>query len=292
MSQPDPFQTLVDALRRTLTVTPPPPPIITSPSPASAVTTVDTVISPSPPVYASPMAKPAPYSGSAEDCSGFLLQCELNETTHHCCKPYCCWYLAYSGCAPRLRVSRQLHLWCPLPATPSQDLSISDYLPDQLHNWQTPQPLAIDRPMAWAVAFVHSSLKAGASVPDSSESGGFLPGTLAKWPWCGALKQLGPQTSMPCRFLKKAIHERREARLMFSHSLDGGRGSAEKTGSGSRATLEGGQSARAPALQAVGESQLVRCIASSTARSELFQASERRRRRSVSKSSEEKRCRH
>ncbi|ROI96441.1 Retrotransposon-derived protein PEG10 [Anabarilius grahami] len=28
-------------------------------------------------MYASPMARPAPYSGSAEDCSGFLLQCEL-----------------------------------------------------------------------------------------------------------------------------------------------------------------------------------------------------------------------
>ncbi|ROL50103.1 Retrotransposon-derived protein PEG10 [Anabarilius grahami] len=77
MSQPDPFQTLVDALRRTLTVNPQPPPIITSPSPAPAVTTINMVISPSPPVYASPMAKPAPYSGSVEDCSGLLLQCEL-----------------------------------------------------------------------------------------------------------------------------------------------------------------------------------------------------------------------
>ncbi|ROL47993.1 Retrotransposon Gag-like protein 6 [Anabarilius grahami] len=76
MSQPNPFQALVD-VRRTLTVNPPPSPTITSPSPAPAVTTVNTVISPSPPVYASPMAKPAPYSGLAEDCSGFLLQCEL-----------------------------------------------------------------------------------------------------------------------------------------------------------------------------------------------------------------------
>ncbi|ROL47994.1 Retrotransposon-like protein 1 [Anabarilius grahami] len=77
MSQPNPFQAIVDALRRTLTVNPPPSPTITSPSPAPAVTTVNTVISPSPPVYDSPMAKPAPYSGSSEDCSGFLLQCEL-----------------------------------------------------------------------------------------------------------------------------------------------------------------------------------------------------------------------
>ncbi|ROK16078.1 Retrotransposon-derived protein PEG10 [Anabarilius grahami] len=77
MSQPDPFQALVDALRRTLTTNPPSPSPVTSPSPAPAVTTVSTVSSPSPPVYASPMARPAPYSGSAEDCSGFLLQCEL-----------------------------------------------------------------------------------------------------------------------------------------------------------------------------------------------------------------------
>ncbi|ROL54940.1 Retrotransposon-derived protein PEG10 [Anabarilius grahami] len=77
MSQPDPFQALVDALRRTLTTNPPSPSPVTSPSPAPAVATVSTVSSPSPPVYASPMARPAPYSGSAEDCSGFLLQCEL-----------------------------------------------------------------------------------------------------------------------------------------------------------------------------------------------------------------------
>ncbi|XP_048054364.1 uncharacterized protein LOC125273140 [Megalobrama amblycephala] len=68
---------LVDALRRTLTINPSPPSTNISPSPAPAVSTVNTVPSPSPPVYASPMAKSAPYSGSAEDCSGFLLQCEL-----------------------------------------------------------------------------------------------------------------------------------------------------------------------------------------------------------------------
>ncbi|KAK3512423.1 hypothetical protein QTP70_009845 [Hemibagrus guttatus] len=68
MSYSDPFQDLVDALRQTLTVhsapTPAPPTI------TSANTT-------SPLLYASPMAKPAPYSGSAEDCNGFLLQCSL-----------------------------------------------------------------------------------------------------------------------------------------------------------------------------------------------------------------------
>ncbi|ROL42449.1 Retrotransposon-derived protein PEG10 [Anabarilius grahami] len=77
MSQQDPFQALVDALRRTLTINPPTPSTSASPSPAPAVTSVNTVPSSSPPVYASPMATPAPYAGSAEDCSGFLLQCEL-----------------------------------------------------------------------------------------------------------------------------------------------------------------------------------------------------------------------
>ncbi|ROL51528.1 Transposon Tf2-9 polyprotein [Anabarilius grahami] len=77
MSQQDPFQALVDALRRTFIINPPPPPVITSPSPAPAAPTVSTVPSPSSPVFTSPMARPAPYSGSVEDCSGFILQCEL-----------------------------------------------------------------------------------------------------------------------------------------------------------------------------------------------------------------------
>ncbi|ROL49496.1 Retrotransposon Gag-like protein 6 [Anabarilius grahami] len=69
MSTPDPFQDLVDVLRRTLTSTSTPtPPANTSAFPAA---------SPSPPTIASPMAKPAPFSGSAEDCNGFLLQCSL-----------------------------------------------------------------------------------------------------------------------------------------------------------------------------------------------------------------------
>ncbi|ROL42288.1 Transposon Tf2-6 polyprotein [Anabarilius grahami] len=71
MSHRDPFQELVDALRRALTPQPPTPsPPVASATPAST---------PSPVVHASPMAKPAPYSGSAEDCSGFLLQCELGK---------------------------------------------------------------------------------------------------------------------------------------------------------------------------------------------------------------------
>uniref|UniRef100_A0A9J8BTX3 ribonuclease H n=1 Tax=Cyprinus carpio carpio TaxID=630221 RepID=A0A9J8BTX3_CYPCA len=69
MSLTDPFQDLVDALRRTLTTLP------ASPTPAS--TSANNASTPSPAVHASPMARPAPYSGSAEDCSGFLLQCSL-----------------------------------------------------------------------------------------------------------------------------------------------------------------------------------------------------------------------
>ncbi len=66
MSQPDPFQELVDNLRRVLltpTATPVPP--------------VTNTTSSSPSVIASPMAKPAPFTGVAEECKGFLLQCSL-----------------------------------------------------------------------------------------------------------------------------------------------------------------------------------------------------------------------
>ncbi|ROL54796.1 hypothetical protein DPX16_0082 [Anabarilius grahami] len=63
MSNPDPFQDLVDALRRTLTST------------STLVTTVNTsaftAASPSPSAVASPMAKPTPFTGL------FILQCSL-----------------------------------------------------------------------------------------------------------------------------------------------------------------------------------------------------------------------
>ncbi|ROL48356.1 Retrotransposon Gag-like protein 6 [Anabarilius grahami] len=62
MNTPDPFQELVDVLRRALSTYPP------ASSPAST---------PSPPAISSPMAKPVPFSGSAEDCNGFLLQRSL-----------------------------------------------------------------------------------------------------------------------------------------------------------------------------------------------------------------------
>ncbi|KAK3563212.1 hypothetical protein QTP86_018264 [Hemibagrus guttatus] len=69
MSSPDPLHELVEALRRTLTSVP----ASTAPVSSSA----SAMSSPSPPVIASSMAAPAPYSGSAEDCNGFLLQCSL-----------------------------------------------------------------------------------------------------------------------------------------------------------------------------------------------------------------------
>ncbi|ROI52190.1 Retrotransposon-derived protein PEG10 [Anabarilius grahami] len=69
MSSPDPFQDLVNALCRTLTSTP------TQAPPANTSAFRTTASSPS--VFASPMARPAPFSGSAEDCNGFILQCSL-----------------------------------------------------------------------------------------------------------------------------------------------------------------------------------------------------------------------
>ncbi|KAK3510314.1 hypothetical protein QTP70_001363 [Hemibagrus guttatus] len=69
MSAPDPLYELVEALRRALASMP------RSTAPASS--SASAVASPSPPVIASPVAAPALYSGKAEDCNGFLLQCSL-----------------------------------------------------------------------------------------------------------------------------------------------------------------------------------------------------------------------
>ncbi len=60
MSRSDPFQELVDNLRHVLTAPAPP---------AQATSSVSTI--------SSPMARPAPFSGVAEECNGFLLQCSL-----------------------------------------------------------------------------------------------------------------------------------------------------------------------------------------------------------------------
>ncbi|KAK3520197.1 hypothetical protein QTP70_017927 [Hemibagrus guttatus] len=42
-----------------------------------AITSADTITASSAPLCSSPMAQPAPYSGSVDDCNGFLLQCSL-----------------------------------------------------------------------------------------------------------------------------------------------------------------------------------------------------------------------
>ncbi|KAL0182494.1 hypothetical protein M9458_021869, partial [Cirrhinus mrigala] len=71
MSNPDPFQELVDSLRKVLLRSPvtipsaPPAEEPPAPSTSSAI------------VPSSPMARPAPYAGGAEECNGFLLQCSL-----------------------------------------------------------------------------------------------------------------------------------------------------------------------------------------------------------------------
>ncbi|KAL0146914.1 hypothetical protein M9458_057853, partial [Cirrhinus mrigala] len=71
MSNPDPFQELVDSLREVLLRSPvtisPVPPSEDPPAPSTS-----SAIVPS-----SPMARPAPYAGGAEECNGFLLQCSL-----------------------------------------------------------------------------------------------------------------------------------------------------------------------------------------------------------------------
>ncbi|KAK3545517.1 hypothetical protein QTP70_007758 [Hemibagrus guttatus] len=69
MSAPDPLHELVEALRRALASMPG----STAPTNSSA----SAAASPSLPVIASPVAAPALYSGAAEDCNGFLLQCSL-----------------------------------------------------------------------------------------------------------------------------------------------------------------------------------------------------------------------
>ncbi|KAK3506714.1 hypothetical protein QTP70_016251, partial [Hemibagrus guttatus] len=68
---PDPLQDLVAALWQALAALPAP-----APTPP-AITSADTVTASSAPLFSSPMARPVPYSGSVEDCNGFLLQCSL-----------------------------------------------------------------------------------------------------------------------------------------------------------------------------------------------------------------------
>ncbi len=78
MSSPDPFQELVDSLERVL-LHPSSPPVCPAPALPLPSTTPSTS---SPIVFASPMARPAPFTGSAEECNGFLLQCTLTIDLH------------------------------------------------------------------------------------------------------------------------------------------------------------------------------------------------------------------
>ncbi len=68
MSRLDPFQEVVDNLRRVL---------MPATSSITSTTSASTITNSSPTMIASPMAKPTPFSGVAEECNGFLLQCSL-----------------------------------------------------------------------------------------------------------------------------------------------------------------------------------------------------------------------
>ncbi|KAK3532671.1 hypothetical protein QTP86_027655 [Hemibagrus guttatus] len=68
-SPSDPLRDLVETLRQALAALSAPAP------PSPAATSANTASSA--PLCVSPMAQPAPYSGSAEDCNGFILQCSL-----------------------------------------------------------------------------------------------------------------------------------------------------------------------------------------------------------------------
>ncbi|KAK3546861.1 hypothetical protein QTP86_003751 [Hemibagrus guttatus] len=68
-SPSDPLRNLVETLRQALAA-------LSAPAPPSPAATFANTAS-SAPLCVSPMAQPAPYSGSAEDCNGFILQCSL-----------------------------------------------------------------------------------------------------------------------------------------------------------------------------------------------------------------------
>ncbi|XP_044044042.1 uncharacterized protein LOC122872197 [Siniperca chuatsi] len=69
MSTSDPVQELLEILRRGL--------IASSPSTSTSDASASAPVTPAVPPCPSPMAKPAPFSGLAEDCNGFILQCSL-----------------------------------------------------------------------------------------------------------------------------------------------------------------------------------------------------------------------
>jgi len=71
MSVQDHFQELVDSLKKVL-LNPPVSLAPSAPAPSPVVSSSHSQI-----LFASPMARPAPFSGEAEECNGFLLQCSL-----------------------------------------------------------------------------------------------------------------------------------------------------------------------------------------------------------------------
>ncbi|ROI84233.1 hypothetical protein DPX16_20005 [Anabarilius grahami] len=81
------------------------------------------------------MAKPTPFSASAEDCNGFLLQCSLVLEMQPHLYPN-----DHAKCSPRFWVSREFHLQSPLPPAPAQDNSHTVDLSDPLGNWKTAKP--------------------------------------------------------------------------------------------------------------------------------------------------------
>lgn len=75
MRKPDPFQELVDSLRRVLQH--PSAPLVLPVRAHSSPTTATAHSTPSLVVFSSPVVRPVPFSGAAEECNGFLLQCSL-----------------------------------------------------------------------------------------------------------------------------------------------------------------------------------------------------------------------
>ncbi len=71
MSVQDHFQELVDSLKKVL-LNPPVSLAPSAPAPSPVVSSSHSQI-----LFNSPMARPAPFSGEAEECNGFLLQCSL-----------------------------------------------------------------------------------------------------------------------------------------------------------------------------------------------------------------------
>ncbi|XP_048028346.1 receptor-type tyrosine-protein phosphatase H-like [Megalobrama amblycephala] len=123
MSQPDPFQALVDALRRTLTTNPPSPSPATSPSPAPAGTSVSTVSSPSPPLTL------AAVSGWNEQA--------LITTYRQGLEPRACLQEHQDQFLPTMLLCRSEPVSSPEPANEPMDVENSCLTPSERHRQLT-----------------------------------------------------------------------------------------------------------------------------------------------------------